>query len=210
MGKRDRGNSVNLDSFLDIMTCILGILILMVLLTGIDASQIRIAVTTPMEYLSDKKPVFVECRNNELFVVPLEELHKVAEASLKQIAKSVTNDSGQLIRKLAETKVQNGAYIVDLNSLLLGQLTLQAVPNVTGYRLVDIAHETPDDWYGRILAKLDKQKEMLSFIVRDDSFEVFKRARAMAGKQQAEVSYELIDANEPIKFGLGGSIPMPQ
>ncbi|HBA83064.1 MAG TPA: hypothetical protein DCZ95_03120 [Verrucomicrobia bacterium] len=210
MGKRERNNAVNLDSFLDIMTCILGILILMILLTGIDASQIRVLVPTPMEHTSDKRPIFIECRDNELFSVPLEELRKLADTTLKQIARSVSNDSARMLIKLGEAKVQTEAYRVDLNFILLGQLAVQSVPNVTGYRLVDIANETSDDWYGRILTQMNKEKDMLSFIVRDDSFEVFKRARALAWSQKAEVSYELIDANEPIKFGLGGAIPLAQ
>ncbi len=210
MGKKERGSSVNLDSFLDIMTCMLGILILMILLTGIDASQIKILVPTPMEYVSDRRPVFIECRDNELFIIPIEEIRKLANASLREIAKKAQGDSGRMLIELAEAKVQTDAYLVDLNFALLGQLAIRSLPGSTGYRLVDIGNETSEDWFGRVLTRLNMETEMLSFVVRDDSYEVFKRARALAWNQKAEVSYELIDADEPIKFGLGGSIPMAQ
>ena len=51
---------------------------------------------------------------------------------------------------------------------------------------------------------------MLSFVVRDDSFEVFKYARALAGIHNIDVSYELLDASQPIKFGLGGTRSLAQ
>ena len=50
----------------------------------------------------------------------------------------------------------------------------------------------------------------LAFLVRDDSYTVFKRARALAWNQKAEVSYELLDTQAPIKFGLGGSRSLAQ
>ncbi|MFH0880153.1 MAG: hypothetical protein V2A34_10615 [Lentisphaerota bacterium] len=210
MAKKERGNSVNLDSFLDLMTCELGILILMILLTGIDASQIKVLVPTPMEHTSNRRPVFIECRNNELFTIPVESIRKLASDTLKDLATKAQGDSGKMLQLLAESKLQTEAYKVDLNFALLGQLAISPEVGVEGYRLVDIQNETANDWFGKILISVDKEKEMLSFVVRDDSYEVFKRARALAWTEKVEVSYELIDVDEPIKFGLGGSIPMAQ
>lgn len=52
---------------------------------------------------------------------------------------------------------------------------------------------------------LNPDEEMIVFLVRDDSFQVFKFARALAWIQKVEVGYELLDLDEPIKFGLMGS-----
>lgn len=199
-----------MDSFLDLMTCMLGILILMILLTGIDASQIRVLVPTPMEHTSEHRPIFIECRDNELFLVPIEELQKLASAAINEISKKSSTNTAEMLVRMRDAKVQTDAYRVDLNFTLLGQIAIQPVKGATGYRLVDIANETSEDWFGKILMGIKKDKEMLCFIVRDDSFDVFKRARALAWNQKVEVSYELIDANDPIKTGLGGSIPMAQ
>jgi hypothetical protein len=51
---------------------------------------------------------------------------------------------------------------------------------------------------------------MLSFLVRDDSYGVFKRARHLAWKWEVEVSYDLLDLQDIVKFGLGGAVPMAQ
>ena len=53
------GPSMDLSSFTDLMTCILGVLVLIILLTGIDASQITVLVATPKEMTSDDKRNFI-------------------------------------------------------------------------------------------------------------------------------------------------------
>ena len=210
MGKRDRGSSVNLDSFLDIMTCMLGVLMLIILLTGIDASQIKVLIPTPMEHATDKKPVFIECRNNEMFRVNVGELQKLAQETLKTFSESAKGDSAQMLRGLTEAKVETEEFRVDLTYSLLGQFAIYPVPEAKGYALVDATKERETDWYGRILTGLNREQEMLTFLVRDDSYEVFKRARSLAWNQKIEVSYELLDTAAPIKFGLGGSRSLAQ
>lgn len=210
MGKRARGSSVNLDSFLDIMTCMLGILVLIILLTGIDASQIKVLIPTPMMHATTLKPIYIECRNNEMFTVPVTELRGMANDSLKTLAAEAKGDSATLLSKLAEANVQNDTYRVDLTYALLGQFAIWPVPTAKGYAMKSIKDETDKDWYGKILTALDKEKEMVTFLVRDNSFEVFKKARGLAWAWKVEVSYELLDAEEPIKFGLGGSRSLAQ
>ena len=70
-----KGPAIDLSSFTDLMTCILGVLVLIILLTGIDASQITVLVATPKEITADdKSAVFFECRKNQLFQISLEEM----------------------------------------------------------------------------------------------------------------------------------------
>ena len=210
MGKRQRGTSVNLDSFLDIMTCVLGVIMMMILLTGIDAAQIKVLIPTPMEHATDKKPIFIECRNNEMFRVNVIELQKLAQDTLKGISEAAKGDSAQMLRGLTEAKVETEEYRVDLTYSLLGQFAIYPVQEAKGYGLADISKERETDWFGRILTGLNREQEMLTFLVRDDSYEVFKRARSLAWSQKVEVSYELLDIAAPIKFGLGGSRSLAQ
>ena len=64
--------------------------------------------------------------------------------------------------------------------------------------------EPSDGWYRNILNNFDKVDHMLSFIVRDDSFRVFKIARALAWIDRIDVGYELLAEDEQIQFGAGG------
>jgi hypothetical protein len=52
--KKDHGNAVNLDSFLDILTCLQGVLMLVIISTGIDAAQTKVLMPTPIERQSNE------------------------------------------------------------------------------------------------------------------------------------------------------------
>lgn len=207
MGKKTKGASVNLDSFLDIMCCLVGVLVFIILLTGIDAAQIKVLIPTPMERDDlSKTPVFIECRNNQLYKVDYKELLGMAEKALEEIAVEAKGDTAEMLRLLSTRKLESKQYSFDLTYALLGQVALMPLPDgPAGYSLKVASDEKAGDWFGRILGALDLENEMLTFIVRDDSFAVFKKARAVAWTQKADVSYELLDVGDPLKFGLGGS-----
>lgn len=210
MARKKRGQGVVLDSFLDIMTCMLGVLMLIILLTGVDAAQIKVLIPTPIAHSSDKKQLFIECREDQLFLVPVAELRQLAQKELNDISQEAGGDMTQLLSRLAESSARTAEYKVDLTYALLGKFAIVSLPGAKGYRLLDTSKEKATDWYGRILTTLDGEKEMLTFLVRDDSFTVFKRARGLAWARKIEVSYELLDSEEPVKFGLGGSRSLAQ
>lgn len=210
MAKRVRGAAVNLDSFLDIMTCMLGILILMILLTGIDASQIKVLIPTPMAEASDKKPIFIECRNNELYLVPLSDIIRMVYDRLAALAEESRGDRNAFAQLLEGAVVRTDTHEIDLAFALMNQYTLKPLPGVRGYRMQSISGETTNHWFGRILANIKKDEEMITFLVRDDSYSVFKKARALAWLHNVDVSCQLLSLDEPISFGLGGVRAMAQ
>lgn len=210
MAKRSQGASVNLDSFLDIMTCLVGVLVLIIILTGLDAAQIRVLIPTPMEYDSDKRPIFIEARNNELFLVPLTELQAIADNSLREISRQAAGNLEQLLRLMHEVKVGTDTYQIDLTYFTVGQFAVRPIEGVQGYALVHWDQEGPRDWFGSILANMNPEEEMIAFLVRDDSYDVFKRARHLAWHEEIDVSYELLDVEEFIRFGMLGQRARPQ
>jgi len=196
---------INLDSFLDIMTCLVGVLVLIIILIGIDASQTRVLIPTPVARETDKRPIFIEARNDQLFMVPLDRLQATANTTLRNLRIETDGNIEQLLGLMSRTNVEDEAYRIDLSYALMGQLALHPLPDVSGYPLEDIQKEGPTDWFGRILDGMNKDEEMLTFIVRDDSFRVFKFARALAWHEEVDVAYELIGRGEPIRFGLAGT-----
>jgi hypothetical protein len=210
MAKKSQGASVNLDSFLDIMTCLVGVLVLIIILTGLDASQIRVLIPTPMEYDSDKRPIFIEARNNELYRIPLAELQRVADETLRDVSREAGGNLEQLLRLMHEVRSGTDAYQIDLSFFTVGQFAIRPVEGVPGYPLTHWDQERVRDWFGSILAGMNAEEEMLTFLVRDDSFDVFKRARHLAWHEDVDVSYELLDVHEVIKFGLLGTRSRPQ
>lgn len=209
--KKGGGAAINLDSFLDIMTCLVGILVLIIILTGVDASQIKVLVPTPMENPDlEANPIFLEARNNELFRVPYADLVERANNALQEIAEKAQGNPEEMLRLISATKVETDIYTIDLTYALTGQIAVIPLQGSQGYRIEDPAQERPSDWFGQIVSNLDPEEEMLTFLVRDDSFEVFKFARHLAWGKKIPVSYELLAQDEPITFGLQGRRSMAQ
>ena len=59
--------------------------------------------------------------------------------------------------------------------------------------------------YQSVLSVLDKDKQYIAFLVRDDSFDVFRKARQIADGMGLDTGWELLGIDEPIKFGEGGA-----
>ena len=167
MAKQKEDASIDLDSFLDIMTCLVGVLVLILILTGIDAGQIKVLIPTTLEHSTDKRQVYIECSNDELFLIPVKGLREVTTRTLDDIAIEANGDMEEMLRLLHRTPVGNEEYNVDLSFALLGQFAVNMVEGTKGYRLESVERETAKDWFGRILTTLDTETDMLSFLVRE-------------------------------------------
>lgn len=201
------GPKIDLSSFTDLMTCILGVLVLIILLTGIDASQITVLVATPKEITGDdKRPVFFECRNNQLFHISLEDFKKACDDKTEEIRLRVNNDETEFLKQSAQTILEINGYRLDYTFALMGKYVLLPDPDAEGYKLENWMQEAEDNtrWYSSRLARLDPNTQFICFFVRPDSYRVFQRARAIAWLKNFNVSCELQDENNPIMIGPGG------
>ena len=133
MAKKDRGQAMNLDAFLDIMTCLVGVLVLIIIQTGLDASQIKVIEPTPMGHLVDKKAVWIECRGNQLYLVPKSELQKQADERLGELAEKAKGNNEELLNLLRSEKVTSEFYEVDLAYMLFGQSAIRPLPDKEGF-----------------------------------------------------------------------------
>lgn len=204
MAKKDRGNSVSLDSFLDVLTCLQGVLMLVIISTGIDAAQTRVLIPTPIERESMKKVVYIECRGERMYPVDVDTLWTNTQNRMLEVAREAAGDQVKTLQGLTspESRVTNEFFEVDLTYALLGQLALK--PNLQsgaeGYAIDERAVTTTPGWINDILRAMDKDKERLKLIVRDDSYKVFKTVQRLAFLHKVEVSVEVFDAREPIRF----------
>lgn len=203
MAKRDRGDGISLDSFLDILTCLQGVLMLIIITTGIDAAQTKVLVKTPLNLSGDFRPIYIECRNQELFNVKPAAIRDAVVVKQREIAQTTTQgDTASLLKTLSETEVAVDDYVVDLRYLMVNQLAVRPKEDAVGYKIGDPGLETTNTWFGGLIANMDKENEKIHFFVRDDSFEAFKRARIKAWTEQVKVSYELIARDAPIRLEI--------
>jgi hypothetical protein len=200
-----KGPALDLSSFTDLMTCILGVLVLIILLTGIDASQITVLVATPKEMTSDdKRPVFFECRKNQLFHISLDEMKKACDAKTAELQERVQGNETEFLKQAAQTSIEVAGSRLDYTYALMGKFVLLPNPEAEGYKLESYLNETPEMWFGSRLAQIDPNTQFVCFLVRPDSYRVFQRARALAWFKNINVACELQDEKNPIMIGPGG------
>ena len=199
------GPSMDLSSFTDLMTCILGVLVLIILLTGIDASQITVLVATPKEMQGDdKSPVFFECRKNQLFHISVDELKKACDEKTEELRDRVKGNEDEFLKAASQTMMEVDGQRLDYTYALMGKYVLLPIPEAEGYALTSQSGETPDKWYGSRLAKINPETQFICFLVRPDSYRVFQRARNLAWVKNINVACELQDEKNPIMIGPGG------
>ena len=206
-----KGPSMDLSSFQDIMTCILGILILIILLTGIDASQITVLVATPKEDTADDKtPVFFECRGNALYYISLAELGEACDKKTEELRDRTAGNEAEFLKQAAQTILSYNGFNLDYTYALMGRYVLTPDPDAEGYKMENYPVEDETMWFGSKLAALDPQTAFVCFFVRPDSFKMFQMARGIAWLKGFNVACELQDPGNPIIIGPGGERVLQQ
>ena len=208
-----KGPSMDLSSFQDIMTCILGILILIILLTGIDASQIVMLVATPCQALEDdRSAVYFECRNNQLFRIDRDKLKQLFDEKTQELLDAVQGDETEFLKRAASTVIKVDGQRFDYGMAMTGRYTLYPDDEAEGFSFPDkFRSDSASTWFGKQLAELDPEHQFICFFVRPDSFNVFQKARTLAWLADFSITCELQQAREPIDIGNpSGERVMPQ
>ncbi|NOX87601.1 MAG: hypothetical protein GXO77_01140 [Calditrichaeota bacterium] len=160
------GFSFNVDSLMDIVTNIVGMLIIIGIISSLTLRTKEFVFETPMVYNTQKESIIFECRNNQIFPVSIDE---------------------------------DNYY---LHTYAAFQEVLLPRPGVSGESISDI--RKPESEFNKILKKLDPEKQFIYFIVRSDSYEVFREARKLAWEKKVEVGWTPKPKDEVILFSPYG------
>lgn len=219
--------SENLDSFLDILTNTVGVLMFIGLFVSLFTFNIKDIKTekvirTPLVSESNKIPHFFEVRNNT--VVYLDK-----EAVEEKLGKfdSALPPCNQPQQPSTVDPVLYNSYLVQLRAyqtcLRNKAELLGAFRTTTAYYQVffdsnglvfqprkDVVGESPEELtqatseFQNVLKRLNSGTDYLAFLVRADSFEAFREAREIAWKENFGVGWEPMNDNAVISFGSGG------
>ncbi len=166
-GKRSGSDFIfNIDSLMDIVTNIVGMLIIIGIISSLSLRTKEFVFQTPMVYNTPKKSVIFECRNGEVFPVTID---------------------------------QNRYY---LRTFAAFQEVLLPKPGVEGESITEIRR--PNSLFHRILKSLNPQKQFIFFIVRSDSYEIFREARKLAWEKNVDVGWTPKPEDEVILFSPFG------
>jgi hypothetical protein len=190
-------------SFCDIVTITTAAMFFAMLITVQEAVKIPVLQGTPRMTPTDKQAFFFECRSNEVYSVDLARLQDQVAELLKTITPEQRAGGLESFLRIAQVyAITNQYYRVNLSYLLMGQLALEPRPEALGEPTEQL--DLPDGRFQFILSQLDPKTQYVTFLVRDDSFVAFRKARQVADKRGFQVGWELLGADEPIKFGTGG------
>lgn len=200
--KKDASSAINLDSFLDVLTCLQGILMLVIIATGIDAAQTKVLIPTPIERVSTRMPLYLECRGNLIYPMNVSELARKARMEMMRISQDAGGDNLKLMQALTNLRVTDDFYEVDMTYYLLGQLVLKPRQDAarTGYELDERSTFSTKNFMVDLLKEFNRDTHRIVLIVRDDSFQVFKVAQRLAFLAQAEMGVEIFDMRELLRF----------
>lgn len=213
MAKKQEFKQEQVSSFDDIITCLAGILFLMIISVTLDLRPPTIFTPTPIDKNdTNLSPIYIECTvNGEMNMVDVGGLRAKAEAEIARIAAAHAGDQMKILSEVGKARVTNEYYQIDVPALMASQTSvLYPVGKSRGLGLPKNIEEIgADNWLARLYSGMDTNKNYIVFLVRseDASYEIFRRARAFAWLKSVPVAYELFDNNDPFKFGGSSSLP---
>ena len=198
-------------SFCDIVTITTAAMFFAMLITVQRAVKIPIYAPPPMAHIvkapdgSEKQPMFFECRSNEVFYVDKVALDEKVAQMLSTLAPGMkSGDPTGFVKAISGNDIGNEFYRVSPSYLLAMIMALEPKPEAHGDDLAALTD--PSSNFQKWLRKLSFNTNYLVFLVRDDSYAIFRVARDIADKTGYDVGWEMLDHYEPIKFGTGGQM----
>jgi hypothetical protein len=206
MKKRNHAEEApfSLDSFLDIVTNVVGVLVLVAMVTVLSAGNISVpsgtvAMTSPAVQASR---VLFECAGDEVFVVDeegngarvVEEVRKAGDPSSRENLVGLLDqrDVGDATHRVRAEVLPNGlAWVYALRSGAHGQ------------RATDLEREG-----GAFRRRVDglERGGFAYFVVHDDSFEVFGKARDILRARGVSVGWHPVEGRSPLRLSAIGSL----
>ena len=192
-------------SFCDIVTITTAAMFFAMLITVMEAVKVPVFKPTPRAKVTNKAPVFFECRNNQVFYIDKEGLDQEVKKLLDTLNPGTrSGDLAQFGKAVSGAEVGNEYYKVVPSYLLTAIMALEPKADAQGDAESKLAD--PGSKFQTVLRQLHHESQYVAFLVRDESFEAFRRARNVADKLNFDIGWELLGADEPIKFGAGGSV----
>lgn len=197
--RRKKGNpDLNVVSFCDIVTVSMVALFMVVIIVIDIAMRTPRLRPTPLANPTTNAPVFFECRNNEVYFINRRELMNELQRSTREVRARAGGAADALLQSAMEEDVGDRFYRMDIGFLMMGIVALIPRPDVPGVPLDDL--ENPTNAFQQVFAKLDTNSQFAVYLVRDDSFPMFRRLRDLTMAQGLLVGWEYIGRTEPITF----------
>lgn len=216
--RRNRALSQNLDSFLDILTNTVGVLMFISLFATLIATgsspKTNVTIQTPLVSSTQKKSLWFEIQGNKVSYLNLRDVRK-KEVELTRNLPNCNQASGQSNYQSCLFSVlgRQGNFTANTDSYRVRTVdegvSLLFQPKSPGIGETTAQLTANNSAYRQVLARFNPEQDYLIFIVRPDSFETFRTARKQAWDAGYEVGWEPHPQEEPIKIRtiIGSELP---
>ncbi|MEA5621177.1 hypothetical protein VB711_25570 [Cronbergia sp. UHCC 0137] len=211
----------NLDSFLDILTNTVGVLMFISLFITLVAVQSSTIVRTPLAKETDKQPNFFEISGNRVIYLDTKSANQqikdffgnlptcVKPSYISEFIDSYIDELRNYkncvenqLQQLKDFRVETENYEVELVDLDTGSWQYNPKSVNSGESATEVSQV--DSEYRKTLSQLVPQNDYLAFLVRPDSFATFRQVREIAWKAGFDVGWEPKTPESQIIFGSGG------
>jgi hypothetical protein len=197
---------VGLDSFLDIVTNVIGALFFVVIYAALSAFGAAGKITMPMASPAETQRILIECRGNTVFFTDVDSMVARSNQVWAQAARTAPGFNARLAR-LRAANIRNAFYEyrpeVRTDALSTGIIdTFVPIAGALGETGVQIRES--DSVFRKRLAAYDPAKYHVIFLTRTDSFEAFHAARSVVLASGFRVGWEPLDVGDPLRFSSGG------
>lgn len=202
---------LGLDSFTDIMTNVVAILIFLALIGLTSGGGVKFELGAPIvrEPAPGAKPFIFECRGDAVFAVDLETIQEQVKKAAQEVEKEpgFTPESG--FERLAARRFEGPNHVARIKLEPQPHLSLEPKTGPAGTPEARL-EGAGEEFLGR-LGSLDPKARFVYFYVRPDAFASFRKARSVAIARGFEVGWQPVPAERPLGFvGQGGIALSPQ
>jgi len=189
--------TLNIITFCDIVTVSM-VAMFMVLIIVIDQSMRTPEVRPiPLALATTNAPVYFECRSNQVFYLDRQGLDEVRAKALAEMRAKAGEQEGMLQSAMSQD-IGNRFYKFENSFLVLGIMALTPREGVPGVPIPEL--ENPESDFQKVLSTLDPMAHFVVYLVRDDSFDAYRKVRNLTNKRSLLTGWEYLGRGEVITF----------
>jgi hypothetical protein len=197
--------ALNLDSFLDVLTNTIGVLVFVLLFVTLSAADASVLVRTPLRQETEKSALFLEIRGGRVLFIDTEKVQRDMNRMRSNLP-DITYYTMDYVRDQIENfRTSTTNYRVEMVGVIgYTNLSLRYRAKAgAGDSLSALADSTSS--FQRLLGTKPPEKFYLAFLVRPDGFEAYREARKLAWSKGYQVGWEPMTADREIFIGGSGS-----
>jgi hypothetical protein len=205
--QRDEDPLLSLDSFLDIVTNVVGVLILVAVVTVLGAGDVAISSGAgAMRAIEPSAPrTLFECRNGEMYFVDEDAHRERVVAEMERVHGGPPTTPGEVIATLESFDIGDGTHRVRARALAEGGIAWIYELRRGARGESKAAIEDPDSAFQRRLAAAGTGG-FVYFVVDENSFELFRRARDLARARGVAVGWLPVAGKDPLELSVNGDL----